>query len=288
MKPPPWTIWLPITVFALVLLANLPFYLSADLIERGDQAANALQIERARSFDELLGPYSRFEFHHLGPITFYYLAASEILFFWVPTYLGKHLLAQFVVNLLWLAAVARLGRRLGFGPLSRVLLWFVVPLQLIALSGGTPLLLTSVWGPLVVVLPLTVFVLSAALLARGELDRLPWAALSSVVAVHNHLGTLAVVAPLSLVAVVSLVLHLRRAGGAPRGRRLAVPLLLTAFIALLGVLPPVYEELTVVDGNLSKIAIFMGEGTGARHDGREIVQKLGHALTDPLVVFLRG
>ena len=116
MKPPPWTIWLPITVFALVLLANLPFYLSADLIERGDQAANALQIERARSFDELLGPYSRFEFHHLGPITFYYLAASEILFFWVPTYLGKHLLAQFVVNLLWLAAVARLGRRLGYHP----------------------------------------------------------------------------------------------------------------------------------------------------------------------------
>ena len=286
LKRMTWIHWLPVMVFALVVLANLPFYGSPDLAERGDQAANGLQIERAKSASEYLGPYSRFQFNHPGPVTFYYLALTERLFFFVPTPLSRHLLAQLVLNLLWIAALVRVGSRLGLSPPVRVLLWFAVPVQMIAMAGGTPLLLGSIWGPLVVVLPVTVFACCAALIADGDLDLLPLALLAAVFAIHNHVGTIAVIGPLALVAFGSLI-WMRRRSAAPVvnvGRTVVISI----GIVLLAVLPAVYEEVTVADGNLSDMATFVGKGAGEVHDWGEVTRKLGHALTDPLLCYLSG
>src|SRR5437879_1501793 len=47
--------------------------------EEGDDAANALQIHRAKSLHELHGNYSRWRFHHPGPAFFYVYALGEAL-----------------------------------------------------------------------------------------------------------------------------------------------------------------------------------------------------------------
>lgn len=70
-----------VVVSAIVFLAIL-LILNRDLFkvpiwEYTDFAANALQVERAKHFRELLGNYSRWGFHHPGPAFFYIFAFGE-------------------------------------------------------------------------------------------------------------------------------------------------------------------------------------------------------------------
>ena len=79
---PTWSLfvgaWAAISLVLLWIARDFVF--GAPMYEWADFAANALQIDRAKHFSELLGNYSRFNFHHPGPAFFYVYAASEVLF----------------------------------------------------------------------------------------------------------------------------------------------------------------------------------------------------------------
>ena len=70
--------WLPAVLFAGVVLAINGHWFRVPLIESADLAANSIQVYHAKMFRELLGNYSRWQFHHPGPVFFYLLAAGEV------------------------------------------------------------------------------------------------------------------------------------------------------------------------------------------------------------------
>src|ERR1700678_4274460 len=66
--------------FLLVLLIVNHALFSSPIMSYSDSAVNAMQIEKAKHFRELLGNYSRWDFHHPGPAFFYAFALGEGLF----------------------------------------------------------------------------------------------------------------------------------------------------------------------------------------------------------------
>jgi len=276
----------------MVLLSNVSFYFSPNLIESGDDALNSIKVENAKHFTEYLGPYSRFGFFHPGPISFYYLAFAEPFLRFVPTLFGRYLVAQLLLNSLWLCVVANVGRRIWGKPYLWFLLWFLIPLQMVFLAGGSPILLSSIWGPTVVIIPVAVFVLCASQIFWGDLTLLPVAALAAVFAVHNHLATVVVVVPLSIFVTVSWIYKLKSkgylSGFIPRGRGKTVLLSLTFAVIVITSFPPVYEEISGSAGNISRIISFLASEDRNPHAWKEVAVKLSRSLTDPWVVLTKG
>ena len=66
----------------LAIVANsADFFFRQPYYEFWDLAANSLAVLRAKHFSELYGSYSRWGFHHPGPVFFYLQALGEWLFF---------------------------------------------------------------------------------------------------------------------------------------------------------------------------------------------------------------
>src|SRR5688500_16653540 len=64
-----------IVCFIYADLLGIPLY------EGGDFAANSLLIQDAKSFDLLVGHYSRIGFNHPGPAILYFQALGEYVFY---------------------------------------------------------------------------------------------------------------------------------------------------------------------------------------------------------------
>ena len=261
-------------------VVNSDFFSSRAHLEWGDAAANALQIERAGRLNETLGPYSRFMFHHPGPVAFYYLALGDELWRGIPTHLGRHYAMQLLVNGLWLLAIARLGGRIWGDAASSGILVGCVLFTTTPWPGAEWQLFRSIWGPDLVVLPTTVFLLASSVFARGDHRVAPLAALSGVVAVHTHLATGVVILPLGAIAAA---LHLRRrlTGSAKPGGGLYLGA--AAFVLLVTSLPPLIEEFLPGEGNITRLFRFFSTDRSP-HSMREILSTLGPSWTHPLHV----
>jgi hypothetical protein len=163
-------------------------YFRTPLLESGDIAVNALQVDNAKHFREIYGNYSRFEFNHPGPAFFYLYAAGEWLLHdllhVVPSPGNAHLLASMfgqsfffalalaliaahVPGRLWLG-VAALGAALHFGPLQ------------------SPFM--SIWPPHVLLMPFLCFVVACASFACGRISHLPWVVLAGGFLFHGHVA----------------------------------------------------------------------------------------------------
>lgn len=273
-----------LAVSLLMIVTSLPLWRSPYLFEQGDLAANALQVERAHEGRELLGPYSQNGFHHPGPVSFYYQALSEPVFFPFPSLLGRHLAAQLIMNLAMMVCAIWLLGRAGLEPLLGVASIFLMAAPLLFLGGGNMFLLASVWGPLVVVMPMVLFVAATARIADGDLEALPPAAFAATVSWHTHVLT---IAPLLLLSTMTALWLLRtRPPLAPaldsrRGRTLWVS---SALILMAGLAPVLIEEFSGSPGNLTLMWSFLRHHAPTVHPWPEVTRKLGQAFTDPLVV----
>lgn len=100
--PSSFLVALSAVVFLAVLLVLNRALFRVPIFEYTDFAANALQIERAKHFRELLGNYSRWGFHHPGPAFFYIFALGEkVLHDWlhlVPSEMNAHILSMVVLS----------------------------------------------------------------------------------------------------------------------------------------------------------------------------------------------
>lgn len=275
-----------VLLLAAVLLFNLSFWMSADLQEEGDLAANALQIERAGEFKELLGPYSHYGFHHPGPVSFYYFAFTEPIFRWIPSFLGRHMLAQYLLNLLWVFGLVRMLRQGGLGSTGATAAGVLVMAQLVFLGGGTPIMAASVWGPAIAAVPAAVFVVAAALMAGGRLTALPWMVAAGTVCAHNHLSQGSILFWITLAAGGWLAVRRRHVAWTPApGRRRRI-LILSALLLVPALFPVGLEQATGDPGNLSLIVRFLQTHGPEVHPWSEVADKLGQAVTDPWAVML--
>lgn len=184
--------WFLIVFFGLAAIATATFreaYFYTPLYEEGDNAANALQIERASEFRELHGNYSRWGFHHPGPAFFYTYALGETLLHdvgrIVPAPHNAHVYTGTLLQIaFWAAAVGLVAR---YSPQP----WLAVAL---ALAMGAwhyayvERAFYSIWPPDVLLMPFLCFVVACAATAAG--DRLAWPilAVAGGYLVHGHIA----------------------------------------------------------------------------------------------------
>jgi hypothetical protein len=245
-----WALW----IFAGIFLVNLPWLYEA--CERaGDYSLILLQTERAKHFDALEGPYSRFHFRHPAPTFFYFYALVSPLFFWVPSPQGVLYAAQCLLNGLFLWGSLRIlsrESRSSSGPLSLLLaaLW-------VALSLDKHFLFDP-WGPSSVVFPFLAALVGFAALARGNFSGLLLLTAGMLFSVSNHLSTAPILAALLLIAAANAYLHCRKSRGYSLKAGDRTQLALSSLLLIAALIPVAIEASTSPGGsNLRSIAKFL-------------------------------
>ena len=235
-------------IIALLIADGAGFFFRQPYYETWDMAVNSLAVGRARHFAEWYGPYSRWGFHHPGPVFFYVLALGEWLFHdalrLTPAPYNAQVLAQVCVSgAFYGASLAVFARRLT----PRAGAWFFWPLAVAAgavhfgFAAGLPSYdflrgasaFTSTWGAHEIVMPFLCLLAAGASVAAGEGRHLPLLAVAAGTLLHGHVAQGLFVGPLTLLAYGGLWRNCARRGESPwrvfRGRHVAAGLVLAVF-----------------------------------------------------------
>ncbi len=262
-----WLLYVALPPFVFFLtygLTNWSLFSSA-YAETSDYAVTGLQVWRASRFGEFLGPYSRFHFNHPGPIFFYIYALGERVFWFLQYPFGRYLLTQLILNFACVLAAMHSLYASGRARYEPALLFVC---YLLALRNLPSFIHADVWGAAVIIAPALAFLISASAFARGRFELLPLVTIPATLLVQQHVSTTLVVLPIAIFALVAGC----RAGFASesdRGRRYQVlknrkiALLIGLCVPLIAFSLPLYEQLSSVDGNLSKLLRFFYGGNRA-------------------------
>jgi hypothetical protein len=235
----------------------------------GDTAVLELSVREVGEHVLLLGPYSRYHWHHPGPLLFDWLAIPYRLLGSYTHGLNQGALLTAAVAIGVIGWVAH--RRGG----STLVAWAMVVIGLFAWAVG-PDVLRSAWNPWITVLPLFGVIALAWNAACGELWSYPVAVAGGSFVVESHVGyagvTLAVLGGAALVVVVTAVRH------TVTWRQVGVVGLVS--IGVLGLLwsPPLYQEVRDTRGNLTELRQFFADAKPDHDvgDGVEVtMQELG-------------
>ncbi|MEW6744825.1 MAG: hypothetical protein AB1486_18885 [Planctomycetota bacterium] len=243
----------------------------------GDYTVIELYTWRATEGKQLLGPYSRFCWHHPGPGYFYLLAPFYALSGneSYSLYIGAA-----VLNLAAsVAVVAAIFHWLRSGA-ARALHLLGLGVYLSTIGRG-PMVFGEIWNPPVTLLPFLAFCYLSAAWASGKMQWLPGVVSLGSLLIQTHVGYLSIVLPVLIVCLVLSWRHRPRDGG--KGLRNALLLSLLA-LALFWFLP-LLEELRPGPGNLSQVASSVLAGGGER-DWREAADAASLHLTHPVRIFL--
>ncbi len=170
--------------------------------EVGDLASNGLSITRAMNFEQIHGPYSRFNFFHPGPLLFYLYGVAEVIGSWIGiSPYGSHNLGQLGLNLAFLLGSVLILSQNG----SRVsaVLFFLAALWTINPLGENILQFT--WGPAATIGPVIFFLVSGTSIYRGLGTQLPWHWAAASLAMQSHIGTAAILLPLELIILSGFI-----------------------------------------------------------------------------------
>jgi hypothetical protein len=189
----------------------------------------------------LVGPYSRFGWHHPGPLFFY----AEAPWYWLS---GRHTVGMqagaVLINLaavgvaLW--TIARAASPWLAAAVSTATVWYV---------WRTGDMIASVWNPHMIILPLVAFiVVSAAFGATRHRAYLYLIVSIGSFLVQTHLATAPIV---GLLAATSMIAQRSTLRG------LWLP---ASGLALVLWIPPIIEQVTRAPGNMTRIAAFFSRG----------------------------
>ena len=264
--------------FLLVLLIINRALFSSPIMAYGDSAANALQIERAKHFRELLGNFSRWGFHHPGPGFFYIYAFGEALFHdllhLVPAEMNAHILTIILLNAAFLfgsiGIIAKRCRSRLFAPSALALSLFFIYVVNRAIPVSAIL---SIWPPHVLMFCFLFFVTVGAAVAVGEISKLPLLFVSGLLLVHGHAAQPLFVGSLIVVAIVTVWFRQGRHLGLRRflsqnRRSVGVSLLLCVVFAT----PIVLDLLLHKPNNLDAVRFYNSEHPGIQHKPREALK----------------
>jgi hypothetical protein len=247
---------LGVFLWCLLVIPGTP-----DAFPIGDAAVIELYtLQASRGWWEY-GAYSRWGWHHPGPMMFYALAVF---------YTAAHanflaiIAGAVAINVAALTATLWAVARHGSATLA------VAVTASLALYLWRLPLLGSAWNPHLVLLPLAALIVSASIAAAGRVSLLPLTIVMATFVTQTHIALLSSAAAATACALVAgLTAGLTgsfttraamvtaenapaRASGRDRWFWLGVSMLI-AFVLWL---PPIVEQVTHDDGNFSKIARF--------------------------------
>jgi hypothetical protein len=241
-----------LVVALLPAFAALPIAFSerpGALLPWTDHAVLELQVRQATESLLLVGPYSRFEWHHPGPFYFYLLAPAYALSGHATSAIWA---TVWTLNALCLTGIVWLVHRAG-GPGHALLTAVLLALQTRLLGVDK---LCDPWNPIVIVLPFELLVFASAAVGAGNPRLLPLVALAASFVVQTHVGTAPAAAALVFAAAAMALLRLRgrsaRSGWAEWRRGAAISAGVTAVVWA----PVVYEQISAPTGNLTKLVRF--------------------------------
>jgi hypothetical protein len=206
----------------------------------GDGAVIELYtLQASRGWWEF-GPYSRWGWHHPGPMVFYALA---------PFYTAAHAQSLAInagavaINLIAVTVILW-----GLARHASATLAAAATASLALYLWRMPPLLVSAWNPHLVMLPLAALIVAASITAAGRLSLLPMTIVMASFLSQTHIG---------LVPCAAAVTALALAAGLRRPERDRWFWLgISSLIGVILWLPPIVEQVTSADGNLSKIVRF--------------------------------
>jgi len=224
--------------------------LEADAPATGDYAVLELYTRLAAQGQQLLGPYSRFGFHHPGPAYFY---ASLPLYLLTGERITGLLLTAALVNAVSIALMLwRAGRDGGRPALLAAAL--VIALFL---SWRGPSWVFSAWNPNVAVMPFGVALVWFASVAAGRWRALPVAAVAASFAAQTHVGSVPALLAIALASGALLARGVREVAGLPPAPPVSRgPVVLAALLAAALWAPPLVEQFRPDGGNLGHILAF--------------------------------
>lgn len=212
----------------------------------GDFAVIKLEVLNALRGEQQLGPYSRFRFFHPGPISAYAYALPSLLLGPSGTHFRYMELVQLWLNLLLLWAVLHLFTRNHANLLAGLALLGCTFALLPFIDSAV---LSDIWGPSRVVVPLIVSLVALAFLGAGQLRSLPLLSLSLCLSLSNHILT----APILLLAAgVSLFLVVLKRKQLPLASA-RYSILVAILIAVAAFIGPILQAVSNQGGNLLRI-----------------------------------
>ena len=215
------------------------------------------------------GPYSRWGWHHPGPLVFYAIA---------PFYKASHSQSLAInagavaINLIAVTTILW-----AFARHARATLSLAVVTSLAVYLWRMPPLLVSAWNPHLVMLPLGALLAAASVAAAGRLSLLPMTIVMASFIAQTHIGLVPCAAAVTACALVAGLINAGKAGSAgnegnagnagntgnagtapghtpARGRWFWLGI--STLIGFVLWLPPIVEQVTSADGNLTKIVRF--------------------------------
>ncbi len=222
----------------------------------GDLAVTELTTRDVGIHSVLLGPYSRFGWHHPGPALFYLLAVPYRLM--GGSSIGLSLGAA-ALNLAAVVGIAIVAWRRGG---AAMLVSTLLSLELLFAALG-PEKLRDPWNPLVTILPFALFLLVVWSVACGDRWWLPLCAAIATLLVQSHLGYVLSVVGILVVCAAVLVCRFvaarkwaRPTRDSPSPRKPLVALIVSAGVVALFWAPVVWEQLTRQPGNLTRLLTY--------------------------------
>lgn len=275
--------WLVAAAVAIPVIAAGLIGLGRPDVLASDMALINLRIGDVLGPDTpLLGPFSRFDWNHPGPLMFWLLAPVWRV---LGGTAGAMWAAGAVANLVAAVGLVVLARRLG----GRRLLVVVGAATLVLLIGTGPLV-ADPWNPYLAMLPFAVFLLAAAAVATGDLVMVPVAVGVGSLLVQTHVGYALLVGVVGAWSALWLVVGIRQRRhdpGAPPPRRLAIIAGATILVALAAWSGPILEQFTGDPGNLTLVLEYFTTSDEPTVGSGEALSALGRQLS-PLGPWLGG
>lgn len=243
----------------------------------GDHALLELGTLKASQGKQLLGPYSRFQWNHPGPMLFYVFVPFYLLCH--HSVVGIHL-AALCLNLICFFFMYRMTKRSESRYQCSCL---VLLFTFFLVYTGHEFFVTPL-NPLVTVMPFGCLLFLLALLASGYLAYLPIVVLFGSLLVQSHIGYAMTVAVLGLFTLLLIALtpflNTSKPGQRmqPGSKRWAWLLLGSTLLAVLLWLPTMIEQYSSQHGNVTKLALFFSEG-GRKHELGEAIYHLARQLS---------
>ncbi len=228
-----------------------------DLDRAGDGALLEISTRNTAAGLSLTGPYSRYGFHHPGPLYFivriplYYLSGRNASSVYITAAL---------ICILCFSAIFHILRKHA----CRLMLFFLCLTASVFLWSMKPDIWLNDWNPFIILFPLLLAIISFTAAAAGFHRYLPLAVAGGSFAVQTHIGCLPSVAAAAVFAAVFLFIRYRRnepAGNCSSSNSSITKSLLTASVTGVILWVPVILHESVSDrgGNLSEIVRFFRE-----------------------------
>ncbi len=236
--------WITLALLSLpIVIATVQ---NIDTLSRsiGDLANIQFHVEDMPGRIPLVGVYSKFGFHHPGPMLYYVVA------------LPVHLFGAFGLALSGaLVAIASLGgillvlfRRGGAALFALGAVFCVVLIRWMALD------ILTAWNPYILIMPFALAILLTWSVWCGDWRALPWLALVGSFVAQCHIGTAPTIGFMFVSAALWTAIE------RVRHRCPTRPIVTAAIVLFLAWLPPLIEQFTNDPGNISQI---LGVNTGS-------------------------